>query len=96
MLILYQRETCPYCRTIRERLTELQVTYINVNLPKDRFERKELIEKMGVPFIPAIEDGNMWIPGKLENNQHILDYINGKYEICQDREGGSDAVRDHC
>nr|WP_233168042.1 glutaredoxin domain-containing protein [Paenibacillus roseus] len=76
---LYQRETCPYCKTVRERLTELQVTYININLPKERSERVQLIEKMGVPFIPAIDDEGYLIPGKLEENNHILDYINEKY-----------------
>ncbi|WP_342552214.1 glutaredoxin domain-containing protein [Paenibacillus sp. FSL R7-0652] len=79
MLILYQRETCPYCKPVRERLTELQVTYINVNLPKERAERKALIEKMGGPFIPAIEDDGVLIPGKLEDNAHILSYINEHY-----------------
>ncbi|WP_211749316.1 glutaredoxin domain-containing protein [Paenibacillus sp. Marseille-Q4541] len=81
MLTLYQRETCPYCKTVRERLMELQVTYINVNLPKERSERKTLIDKMGVPFIPAIEDEGVLIPGKLEDNTHILAYINEKYEM---------------
>lgn len=96
MLILYQRETCPYCKPVRERLTELQITYINVNLPKNRSERKELFDKMGVPFIPAIEDGDIRIPGKLEHNQHILDYINEKYKIIQDHESSHDAVRPNC
>ncbi|MGC8164947.1 glutaredoxin domain-containing protein, partial [Salmonella enterica] len=36
MLKLYQRETCPYCKPVREKLTELNITYINVNVPKDR------------------------------------------------------------
>ncbi|MCK6075228.1 glutaredoxin domain-containing protein [Paenibacillus silvae] len=79
MLILYQRETCPYCKPVRERLTELQITYINVNLPRERAERVALIEKMGVPFIPAIEDEGVLIPGKLEDNAHILSYINEHY-----------------
>lgn len=40
MLKVYQRETCPYCKPVRERLTELNVTYINVNLPKKEVNEK--------------------------------------------------------
>ncbi|MBL4963519.1 glutathione S-transferase N-terminal domain-containing protein [Bacillus sp. PK3-037] len=81
MLKLYQREPCPYCKPVREKLTELNVTYINVNLPKDRTLRTELIEKTGVPYIPALidEEDNVVIPGKLEYNQHVLDYIEKKF-----------------
>jgi glutaredoxin len=79
MLKLYQRETCPYCKPVREKLTELNITYINVNLPKDRTQRKELIELTGVPYIPALVDDDFVLAGRLEFNQHILDYIEEKF-----------------
>ncbi|MFP7175754.1 glutaredoxin domain-containing protein [Priestia filamentosa] len=81
MLKLYQRETCPYCKPIREKLTELNITYINVNLPKDRSLRTELIELTGVPYIPALvdEDEGVVLPGRLEYNQHIFDYLEKRF-----------------
>ncbi|MED4292241.1 glutaredoxin domain-containing protein [Priestia megaterium] len=79
MLKLYQRETCPYCKPVRERLTELNISYININLPKDRSKRYELIELTGVPYIPALVDGDVVLEGKLEYNKHILNYIEEKY-----------------
>ncbi|MCF2132497.1 glutathione S-transferase N-terminal domain-containing protein [Strepomyces sp. STD 3.1] len=81
MLKLYQRETCPYCKPIREKLTELNITYINVNLPKDRSLRTELIELTGVPYIPALvdEDEGVVLPGRLEYNKHIFDYLEKRF-----------------
>ena len=80
MFKLYQRETCPYCREVRERLTELQVSYININVPKVREQRSDLIAATGNHFIPALVDSdNTVVPGRLEFNTHILDYIGLKY-----------------
>ncbi|MGG3006578.1 glutaredoxin domain-containing protein [Geobacillus stearothermophilus] len=79
MLKLYQRETCPYCKPVREKLTELNITYINVNVPKDRSQRTDLIELTGVPYIPALVDGDVVLAGRLEYNKHIIDYLEDKY-----------------
>lgn len=87
MITLYQRETCPYCKPIREKLTELQITYVNVNLPKERTERKQLIALTGSCYIPALIDDNVVIPGQLENCQHILEYLNAKYGSLKEAHG---------
>lgn len=79
MLKIYQRETCPFCKPVREKLTELNVTYINVNLPKIRSERKELIELTGVPYIPALVDEEVIIAGKEECYKDVLEYIEKKF-----------------
>ncbi|MBU5267114.1 glutaredoxin domain-containing protein [Virgibacillus proomii] len=79
MLKIYQRETCPYCKPVREKLTELNVTYINVNLPKKRSERKELIELTGVPYIPALVDEEVIIAGKEGSYKDVLEYIEKKF-----------------
>ncbi|MEV7004931.1 glutaredoxin domain-containing protein [Streptosporangium sp. NPDC051022] len=75
MLVLFQRETCPYCKPVRELLTRLQISYINVNVPKPREQRHELIRVTGSRFIPALVDGATVLPGKLEDNAHILAYL---------------------
>ena len=54
MLVLFQRETCPDCKPVRELLTRLQVSYLNINVPKPRDERHELIRGTGSKFIPAL------------------------------------------
>lgn len=79
MIKLYQRETCPYCKPIRERLTELNISYININLPKVREERKQLIDITGNPYIPSLVDGETVITGKEESYKDVLEYINRKF-----------------
>ena len=79
MLVLFQRETCPYCKPVRELLTELGVSYLNVNVPKPRDERHDLIRTTGSKFIPALVDGAVVLPGRLEDNSHVLAYLRERY-----------------
>ncbi len=79
MLVLFQRETCPDCKPVRELLTKLQVSYINVNVPKPRDERHELIRTTGSKFIPALVDGATVIPGKLRENADIVAYLKERF-----------------
>jgi glutathione S-transferase len=79
MLVLFQRETCPFCKPVRELLTELGVSYLNVNVPKPRDERHDLIRTTGSKFIPALVDGDVVLPGRLEDNSHVLAYLRERY-----------------
>jgi glutaredoxin len=79
MLVLFQRETCPDCKPVRELLTRLQVSYININVPKPREERHELIRTTGSKFIPALVDGATIIPGKLRENADVVAYLKERF-----------------
>ena len=79
MLVLFQREPCPYCRPVRELLTELGISYLNVNVPKPRDERHELIRTTGSRFIPALVDGDVVLPGRLEDPSHLLAYLRERF-----------------
>ncbi|QDQ15000.1 glutaredoxin domain-containing protein [Streptomyces spectabilis] len=79
MLVLFQRETCPDCKPVRELLTELQVSYININVPKPRDERHELIRATGSKFLPALIDGATVIPGKLRDNSDVVAYLKERF-----------------
>jgi len=61
MLKLYQAEWCPYCARVRSRMTDLGITYINVNVPRAKPDRKELIEVSGQTGIPTLvtEEGKV-------------------------------------
>jgi glutathione S-transferase len=79
MLVLYQRETCPDCRPVRELLTRLQISYLNVNVPRPRDERHELIRVTGSKFIPALVDGATIVPGRLRENADLIAYLTERY-----------------
>lgn len=79
MMKLFQRETCPYCKPVREKLTELGISYININVSKDRSHRDDMTAVTETHFIPALVDDDVVIPGRLEDCSHVLDYIQTKY-----------------
>lgn len=79
MLVLYQREGCPWCQPVRLRLTELGISYHNINVPKERTARAELIEATGGHFIPAVVDGEVVVPGELESYDRVLAYVDEVY-----------------
>lgn len=79
MLVLFQRETCPYCKPVRELLTTLGISYLNVNVPKPREQRHELIRTTGSKFIPALVDGETIVPGKLEDNSDLITYLTERF-----------------
>jgi glutaredoxin 3 len=59
MLRLYQAEWCPFSSRVRQRFTELGVTFAAVPVPAERAEREEMRRKVGTDEIPALllDDG---------------------------------------
>ncbi len=60
MHTLYQAEWCPYSSRVRQRFTELGVSFAAVPVPAERADREEMRRKVGTDEIPALllEDGN--------------------------------------
>lgn len=77
MLKLYQTEWCPYCVKVRSKMTELGITYLNVNVPRSKPERKELIEISGQSGVPTLvtEDGRIIA----DDDDAIIAYLQNEY-----------------
>ncbi len=75
MMKLYQFESCPYCKMVRERLSALQITYINVNVPRDKSQRHEVEQVSGQRTVPVLVDGDT----VLDDEEKILPYLDKKY-----------------
>ncbi len=77
MLKLYQLDTCPYCARVRAKLADLGLTYINVNVPRSKLERHELMEVSGQAGVPTLvtEDGQVIA----DDDDAIVDYLNEHY-----------------
>jgi len=77
MIKLYQAEWCPYCARVRARMTELGLSYINVNVPTSRVDRRELIEVSGQVGIPTLvtEDGAIIA----DDDQAIIAYLEERF-----------------
>jgi glutathione S-transferase len=76
MLELYQTEWCPASRRVRQRLTELDVTYVSRQVSVERDDRVDLLLRTGVDSIPALvcEDGEV-----LVGEEEILPYLDGRF-----------------
>ena len=77
MLKLYQAEWCPYCARVRAKMTDLGITYVNVNVPRDKSDRAELIEISGQAGIPTLvtEDGAVIA----DSDDQIIAYLEERF-----------------
>jgi glutathione S-transferase len=57
-LTLYNMEGSPYCRKVREVLSELNLEHVIRNLPKGSPKRAELVERGGKMQVPYLVDPN--------------------------------------
>ena len=76
MMKLYQVEWCPYCARVRSKMTELELTYINVNVPRNKAARTELTEVSGQPGVPTLVDGDVMIA---DDDDAIIEYLEKNY-----------------
>jgi glutaredoxin 3 len=63
MIELYQAEWCPYSSRVRQRLTELGVSFVARQVPAEQTDREELRRKTGSDEIPALIDDGEAIVG---------------------------------
>ena len=58
-VIVYSTPTCPYCKRVKDYLTQKGVSFSDYNVAEDREKAKEMIDKskqMGVPVIVIDND----------------------------------------
>jgi glutathione S-transferase len=72
---LYDLDSCPYCRMVRDKLTELKVPYEKVSVPRERSERKEVFAVSNQWTVPVLVDGDVM----LDDEEKILPYLDEKY-----------------
>lgn len=75
MLTLYQFEACPYCRMVRQTLSDLELTYVSVSVPIDRRRRQKVIEVSGQATVPVLTDGDV----VLSDENDIIAYLQRTY-----------------
>ena len=90
---LYQAEWCPYSSRVRQRFTELGVSFLARPVTADRADREELRRKTGTDQIPALllEDGSA-ISGDADE---IIAYLDERYSERADARQHRDAAMEH-
>ena len=75
MMTLYQFEGCPYCRMVRQRLSDLELTYVSVCVSQDRSRRDKVLTVSGQPTVPVLVDGDV----VLSDENEIIAYLDKTY-----------------
>jgi glutathione S-transferase len=90
---LYQAEWCPHSRRVRQRFTELGVSFIARPVPAERADREELRRKTGSDGIPALvlEDGT----AINKDADEIIAYLDGRYSERADSGQHRDLADEH-
>jgi len=76
-LLLYNMEGSPYCRKVREALSELDLSHVVRNLPKGSAKRAELVQRGGKMQVPYLVDPNT---GRaMYESDDIVAYLEERY-----------------
>ncbi len=74
-MTLYQFEGCPYCRMVRQKLSDLELSYVSVCVSADRSRRQKVVEASGQPTVPVLVDGDL----VLTDENEIVGYLDRTY-----------------
>ena len=76
-IILYELDGCPSCALVRQKLDERKLSYETVTVPRDRSDplRQELFQKSGVPTVPVLQLGDLYIGESAE----IIAYVEERF-----------------
>ena len=78
LLELYSFEGCPWCRLVRERLTELDLDYIHRSCPKGPSPNRDKLRSLGgVVQVPYLVDPNTQTA--MYESAAIIAYLNRTY-----------------
>lgn len=76
MIKLYNLDHCPYCRKVREALSELKLDYELVEVPRERETRQEVFAVSGQYFVPVLVDGDVVIA---DDDEKAVAYLKERY-----------------
>lgn len=76
MLELYQAEWCPYSHRVRQRLTELVLSYVAHPVEPDAADRAELRRRTGRDEIPALIVDGLPVRGDADE---LIAYLDGEF-----------------
>lgn len=77
VLELYEYEGCPYCKKVRETLTELNIEYVSRSSARGSEKRNEVVAEGGKQQFPFLIDPST--DTKLYESEDIIDYLHLTY-----------------
>ena len=77
LLELYEFEACPFCRKVREVLSELDISYLNHPCARGSNQRETVIARGGKALFPYLVDPNT--NTELYESNDIIAYLHKTY-----------------
>ncbi|KDE58397.1 glutaredoxin [Halostagnicola sp. A56] len=77
MITLYQLEGCPYCETVDEKLTSLEIPYESVWVDGLHSKRDEVKRVSGQRQVPLLVDEEYGVT--MAESENILSYLERTY-----------------
>ncbi len=74
-LTLYHVDWCPECEVVRQKLTDLGLSYEDIIVPDIRPMRKQVYEVSDQYFVPVLKDGDT----VLSETHEILSHLDTHY-----------------
>src|SRR5439155_1587676 len=90
MLELYDFEACPYCRKVREALSELDLDYLDHPVAHGSPRRAELARRGGKVQVPYLVDPNTG--REMYESDDIVAYLERQYAATAAPEGAASAT----
>nr|WP_208288763.1 glutathione S-transferase N-terminal domain-containing protein [Halobacterium sp. R2-5] len=75
---LYALPGCPYCAKVKTKLDELDVEYVEHEVPSSHSQRTEVEEVSGQTGVPVLVDEEHGVDGMPESDD-IVDYLEETY-----------------
>jgi len=70
---VYSTPTCPWCKKVKEFLTENKIKFKEIDVAEDAKAAKDMIEKSGQQGVPVVEvDGEMIVGFDEEKLKKLL------------------------
>lgn len=74
-LTLFHVDWCPDCHVVRQKLSDLRVSYQDVIVPDSRRMRTQVYDVSGQYYVPVLKDGDL----VLTETEDILGYLDKRY-----------------
>lgn len=70
-ITLYQFEACPYSKIVRQKLSDLELTYVAVCVSRDQSRRQNVVDASGQTDVPVLVDGDLVLTDENEIIRHL-------------------------
>ena len=79
-ITIYTNETCPYCKSIKEELTNANIKFENKLTTENEAEWNSIVNLTGIPTVPTIKYGDDFlVPQRdLGNPQHLINILSNE------------------